>query len=478
MKKIFYLMLIALIGITACSKNEDPLKEEVKILNPDDIVGLVGQTITHSNPSKESLIEILIGANISEIKATNDPASASWCSVLSESVVVESEQKWKVTIKTQPYTGNDDRIAYITIKGSESSLELQLIQQGRAKRVRMIVVNEGQFTKGTAAISAIRYDGSLDWDIFRSVNNRPLGDVAQSISYIDGKYFVVLNNSRKIEVIEPTTFQSIQTINYEQSSSPRFMVKIDDKRALVSDLQRQLTIVDTKDYKVLEYIDITSTGAMQIEKMTEVGNKIFCAALGKGVAVLDKNKPINAENMRFIPGTGSIMKTAKMILDKNNMLWVMCTASGKTLLHCINTSTEAIDRTVEIPYIKKGDSEYEVGCITGGNGFNRIDTDASKGKLYFLMQVLKVKNRNMSISAIITLDVDKKEIDKTPYRELPGLGMMYGMNVSPQGDVFLCDCLDYTAQRGFLREYKADENVVSLRVGVYPRMVHFTEYDN
>ena len=148
------------------------------------------------------------------------------------------------------------------------------------------------------------------------------------------------------------------------------------------------------------------------------GNKIFCAALGKGIGVFDVAKPINASNMRFISVSGSIMKTAKMILDKNNKLWVMCTASGKTLLHCINPDNEIVEKTIEIPYVKKGDDNFEIGCITNGNSFNRIDTDASKGKLYFLMQVLKVKERNLSINAIITLDVDKNDVEKAPYREI------------------------------------------------------------
>lgn len=338
--------------------------------------------------------------------------------------------------------------------------------------VRMIVVNEGLFTKGTAAISAIRYDGSCDWDIFSKVNGRPLGDVAQSISYINGQYFVVLNNSKKLEAIEPQTFKSLGTINYEKTASPRFAVRLDDHRALVSDLNRQLTIVDTKTYTVLEYVNVTSA----IEKMTVAGTKIFGAS-GKGVAVIDTDKAITDANIRYISGTSGIMKTAKMILDKNNKLWVMCTGSGKTLLHCINTATEQVERTVEIPYIAKGTNEYVAGCITGGSFYNRMDTDRTKGKLYFYMNMLVDKDKNTTVGAVFTLDVNKNAIDPVAYRELSDLGMMYGMGVSPEGDVFLCDCLDYTAQRGYLREYKENGSVISQRVGVYPRMVYFTEYD-
>ena len=54
-------------------------------------------------------------------------------------------------------------------------------------------------------ISVLNKDGSVIPDIFREVNHRPLGDVAQSITKINGKYFVTLDNSKKIEVIDPET---------------------------------------------------------------------------------------------------------------------------------------------------------------------------------------------------------------------------------------------------------------------------------
>ena len=54
------------------------------------------------------------------------------------------------------------------------------------------------------------------------------------------------------------------------------------------------------------------------------------------------------------------------------------------------------------------------------------------------------------------------------YYDLPGVGMMYGFAVSPEGDVYLCDCLDYTAQRGYVRHYLKDGTKISHKVGVYP----------
>ena len=85
-------------------------------------------------------------------------------------------------------------------------------------------------------ISILNKDGSVIPDIFREVNHRPLGDVAQSITKINGKYFVTLDNSKKIEVIDPETFGSVGTILYTQAGFPRQIVAISPTEAIVSDL--------------------------------------------------------------------------------------------------------------------------------------------------------------------------------------------------------------------------------------------------
>ena len=80
-------------------------------------------------------------------------------------------------------------------------------------KVQMIVVNEGLFGTGTADISVVYEDGTTIWNAFERANGVPMGDVAQSITYFNGKYFVVLNGSAKIEVVEPETFKSYDTDN-------------------------------------------------------------------------------------------------------------------------------------------------------------------------------------------------------------------------------------------------------------------------
>ncbi len=462
--------MLLLVLFAACSKDDNVKPGQLRF---DGLTS--SELVVPGNTGGESISKVALKGVTGNVLTKVDPSAAGWCSVAVDKGA--SNETWELIITTKEYTGNEDRKAYVTVTSGIDELTLVVTQPGRGKSVEMIVVSEGQFTKGTASLSAISYGGTATWDIFQDVNQKPLGDVAQSMTWIDGKYFVVLNNSRQIKVVEPQTFKLLGTIDYEQSASPRFMVPINETEAIVSDLTPQLTKVNYKTNKVVEYISLSGAAVNSMEKLVRVGNKVFGAASGKGVAVFDVNN-ISASSLRIIGGfSGNIVTTAKMILDKNNKLWAFATASGKSVLNCIDPVSEKVIKTVEIPYSVSGTEQYVAGSITGTSFYTRMDTDRTKGKLYFFMTMLVNPTRKASIGAIFTLDVDKDAIDTQPYRELPGLGMMYGMNISPDGRVFLCDCLDYTAQRGFLREYKADGSVDSKRVGIYPRMVWFTEYD-
>ena len=102
--------------------------------------------------------------------------------------------------------------------------------------IEAIVLNEGRIGTNMGAISVLYRNGMVSPDVFRVVNNRPLGDVAQSITMINGKYFIALNNSKKIEIVNSKTFESEGTILYTQAGLPRQIVAISDTTAIVSDL--------------------------------------------------------------------------------------------------------------------------------------------------------------------------------------------------------------------------------------------------
>lgn len=380
--------------------------------------------------------------------------------------------------KTRGYFLFAISLLFILIASCDRVPALPSFEGENGNSAKMIIVNEGLFTTNTAALSVIYQDGKTYFDVFRWVNNRPLGDVAQSVTEINGYYFVAVNNSRRVEILDKKTFKSVGCIRYRESGSPRFITPLSDSTAMVSDLYGQLVTIRTKPpYKELEYIKLPLKST-SIEKMVTVEEKVFAAYLNRGIAIFDCDN-YSIRNMRLMEDVvvGEITKTCKMQVDANNLLWVFTTPrlvkDQKSLtLNCIDPILEKVIKKIEVPYVTDNIRQND---IVGMPNYNRVDMNPTKTKIYFnLMIATKDGTKDDAVQTVFTLDINTLKIEK--YMELPGVSMMYGMGVSPDGEVCICDCMDYTAQRGYVRVFSPKTlDVKSYKVGVYPRMIIFPQ---
>lgn len=342
--------------------------------------------------------------------------------------------------------------------------------------IEAIVLNEGLINTNMGAISLLYKDGTVVPDVFRDVNRRPLGDVAQSITRINGKYFVALNNSKKIEIIDPGTFRSLGTILYSQAGFPRQIVPISSTEAIVSDLNRQLVRIRTVEPygEPLEYIPVPRW----VEHLVVAENKVFGMTAG-GIYVFDVNN-IKKEAARVIKEVKNdeITKTCKMLVDKNGKIWALMNEKKGNeftgiVLTCVDPKTEKVVASYRLPFGDKVNPQP--GEVVGVIDYNRTDIDPTLTWIYFNVKISMQQETHSPgiVQSVYRMNVETGEFRH--YCNLPGANMMYGFSVSPWGEVYLCDCLDYTAQRGFIRNYRKDELIRSYRVGVYPGQVYFPE---
>ena len=114
----------------------------------------------------------------------------------------------------------------------------------------VFVLNEGNYQWGNASLSLIDLNNnSIQNDVFSAANNRPLGDVLQSATFINNEIWLVVNNSQRIERIDPKTAKSKGTINALQS--PRYIVNTGSGKAYVSDLYSGgIHSIDTATYSI------------------------------------------------------------------------------------------------------------------------------------------------------------------------------------------------------------------------------------
>lgn len=126
---------------------------------------------------------------------------------------------------------------------------------------RVFVINEGAFGQSNASITVFYpSSGETKTDIFSATNGRLLGDVANDAQWINGKLYVVVNNSHKIEVIDPHTYQAVQTIFIDSDAhggSPRRIMQVTEDKAYVTNLYgNNISVIDLGSGQEVATIDV------------------------------------------------------------------------------------------------------------------------------------------------------------------------------------------------------------------------------
>lgn len=115
---------------------------------------------------------------------------------------------------------------------------------------------------------------------------------------------------------------------------------------------------------------------------------------------------------------------------------------------------EKVEVSYTLPISEKANPQ--AGDVIGTITYNRTDIDPTLNWIYFNVKTCKSNTAAgiTSVQSVYRMNIGTGEFEH--YLDLPGIDMMYGFSVSPQGEVYLCDCLDYSAQRGYIRNYKKD----------------------
>lgn len=186
------------------------------------------------------------------------------------------------------------------------------------------VVNEGGFNQSNTSISFYdRQTGVMTNDIFAANNQgRPLGDQAQSMTVFEGKAYISVQNSGKVEVIDANNFSSIKTIT-DGIVSPRYFIGISSTKGYLSDwgqfgVEGSVKVIDLTNYTITKTIE-TGQGA---NKMIMKGNKVYVANNGgfgydNKVSIIDIDKDEVTSTIEVGDNPNSLQ------FDKDGNLWVL-----------------------------------------------------------------------------------------------------------------------------------------------------------
>ena len=188
--------------------------------------------------------------------------------------------------------------------------------------VEVFVGNEGNFNAGNATVTRYVVESGTATDgIFSDANGVAIGDVVQSLSWIDNKIFAVINNSQKIVVMDPENFTQTGIIDLGAGSSPREILQVSDTKAYVTDLYgSKVYIVDLTDYSVSETTIPMGTNA---DYMAAYDGYAYVANHGYGadstIFKVDVSSDLVVDTLKVSRGPSS------MVVDADGVLWVVAT---------------------------------------------------------------------------------------------------------------------------------------------------------
>ena len=308
------------------------------------------------------------------------------------------------------------------------------------ERNGVFVLNEGNFNGGNASLSFYNKNSEMMSNgVFTSVNSIPLGDVAQSMEIRDGKGYIVVNNSGKVEVINLSDLTSVGTIT--GLPSPRYITFVTSTKAYVSDLfSGTISSFNPQTLAVSGGVSVSG----QVEQMEYVGGNVIVAGSGANM-VYKLNPATDALTDSVNAGVGP----SNLAVDMNGKVWVLTNGGFGTefpKLVRINPSDLSIELTLDFP--------------STNNYPGNLEIDGSGTSLFFVDgQVFK-----MSIADVA--------LPSAPFAS----AFAYKCGVDPIGGlVYISDADDFNSN-GSVYRYQADGTPVdTFGVGVIPAEYAFTE---
>lgn len=331
---------------------------------------------------------------------------------------------------------------------SQSPIGVDFGEPSRDYQNGFFVVNEGNFSWGKATLTFIHQDGidrgRVENNIFERVNNEPLGNVAQSMTIHNGKGYIVVNNSQKIEVVNPTTLEQLATI--ENLHSPRYFIGINDSKGYVTTIYRDLIyVIDLETNRITDEIRTTAW----TERMAKLGDYIWVTSHDA-----DKVWVIDSENDEIIH-TIRTPEGAKWVVadEAQNRIWILAAGSDTERARLITSSLSDVRRSE-----------------------SRVFDEEEKPKF------LSIYNNNLywisenNLYQLSSFQTDSR-LPQSPFIE--GLGtvntLIYNAVISPKnGRLLFADALDYQ-QEGYIFEYdlQTKREVERYKVGIIPNDICF-----
>lgn len=299
------------------------------------------------------------------------------------------------------------------------------------------ILNEGNFQWGNARLDYLNSrDFSVAKDVFKAANQRSLGDVLQSGQYINGQLWLVVNNSGKIEIVNPENGASVGTLT--GLTSPRYILPLPSGKVYVSDIYANgVHIVHADNREKTGFISLPGWS----EQMLLTDSVAWITNVHREYCYL-----IDTRTDRVVDSVQAGIGNQRVSQDHAGNIWIY--ASGDV----------ATNVNARITCWNRGDlskrHQFDLSA-PGGNSW----VMSPDGRFAFYIWN----------GSVWKMDVQNPGLPENPIvASMPGR-LYYGLAVHPdEALVYVMDAVDYVSE-GFVREYTYSGDVVrEARAGIIP----------
>lgn len=318
------------------------------------------------------------------------------------------------------------------------------------------VICEGDYGNGDASLYLYRpKTDSVFGDIFSAVNNQPLGDVFEDMQLIGNNFFLSINNSNKVVVIDHNSWKLTGTISVPQ---PRYILPVSSTKAYISSLySNNVYIINPQTLQVTSTITLPHQNA---ERMLLYNNIVYACSWDTASNSIVKIDATTDQVIQSIPVGGYAPQ--EMVLDKNQKLWVLGgeVTEGRiaTLTH-LDPNTGQVINTLYFPATA---DPLRLACN------NTLDT------LYFIEDNYNGGTANNGVYRMPITDT----VLPTQSFVAAGQNQYYwGIGIDPVTNyIYIGDPKGFV-QKGTVTIYKPDGSIVNqFTSGVGPNGFYFDEH--
>ena len=295
---------------------------------------------------------------------------------------------------------------------------------------------------------------SVFGELYAAANSgATLGEVFQSMARIGNSYFLVVNNSDKIVVLDTATLHATHTIALQQ---PRYILPVDAGRAYVSTLySNKVYVLNTATCGITDSILLPTASA---ERMCLVDGYAYLCSWDTTVSCIYKVDISSNSLTQTIPVAGRA--THDMVVDKNNTLWVL-------------SGDEPYGYTASLTHIYPPTGDV-LGVYTFSSSANpiKLTMNGAADTLYYIDA--DVMRTTGTASGVFRMPITGTSLPSSPFITAAALQYYWALGVDPvSGLVYVGDPHGFN-QKGTVTVYNpAGAALHTFQVGIGPGSFYF-----